>query len=95
VQGYNRDMSDIKTITFDKMRPATRVGYLCLLGLVFAIPWITINLLIRMPNRMWAIFAVAFLAWGAVWFATNALQRRARADSQSQDKPSPSEKSSN
>jgi thiol:disulfide interchange protein len=84
-----------KTATFDKMRPTTRVAFLCLLGLVFAIPWITINLIVRMPNRKWTIYAVTIFAWGAVWLATGALQRRARADSQAQDKPSASEKTSN
>jgi hypothetical protein len=93
--GYNCGMSDNKPITFDKMRPTTRLAFLCLLGLVFAIPWIMVNLFVLMPTRMRAIFAGEFIAIGAVWLAIGALQRRARADSQARDKSSASEKLSN
>jgi hypothetical protein len=75
-------MTDDRTITLDKMRPATRIGHLCVLGLIFAIPWIAINLWLRMPNRRWAIHAGELVAIAAAWLAFRALQRRARNESQ-------------
>jgi hypothetical protein len=78
-------MSDNKTITFDKMRPLTRIIFLCDLGLVFALPWIFVNLLFRMPNLMWAIFAAYGLALAALRIGLWSLDRRARAESQERE----------
>jgi hypothetical protein len=80
-------MGDDKTITFDKMRPLTRIIYLCDLGLVFALPWIFVNLLFRMPNLMWAIFVAYGLALVALRIGLWSLDRRARAESQECEPP--------
>jgi hypothetical protein len=77
------------------MRLPLRIGHLCLLGLTFAIPWITINLLFRMPNRMWWIFAGEFAAFGATLLALRALQRRARFERRAGESPGAAEQTSN
>jgi hypothetical protein len=78
-----------------KLSPLTRIGRWCLLGFVLAIPWISINLFVRMPNRTWVIFAGDFVALGIAWLAIGALQRRAQAESQAPDQPPPSDRFSN
>lgn len=88
----NAEIRSRNTPTTDKMCLITRIRFWCLLGFVMAIPWITINLFVRMPNRMWAIFAGDFVALGIAWLAIEALQRRAQAESQAPDQPPPSDR---
>lgn len=77
-----------KIITLAEMRLPLRICYWCLLGFTFAIPWIIINLLFRMPNLMWWIFAVEFAGIAAISFAFRALQRCARFEKQAGESPS-------
>lgn len=81
-------MRNGKTITLDKMRPSTRIAHLCVLGLVFLVPWIAINLWLRMPNfRLWTFEAGALVAYAAVWIAFRALQRHAWTEAQATEPP--------
>jgi len=68
------------------MSPAKRIAGWCVLGFLLAIPWTTVNLIVRMPNQILVILAGGFVALGVAWFAIGALRRRVRAEWQSADK---------
>jgi hypothetical protein len=74
---HNRGMRNSEIVTFPEMRPVTRWATIFMTLFTIAIPLGCVNLLICMPNHMWAIFAGQFVAIAASRIAFVVLQRRA------------------